>query len=142
MNTKRLTFVTLTAAALLLFSSAGWTADDDAEATIRLMSTAEADEPAAVTKQLSIPTHLMQKSEAAQQRAVEKSQKGLDNAAERGEKKGFEHAGTRGQERSEEARERNAEMSEKAKENRENKGRSEDRPEPPDGPPDGPPGGI
>ena len=41
MKTKRLTFVTLTAAALLLFSSAGWTADDDAEATIRLMTAGE-----------------------------------------------------------------------------------------------------
>lgn len=133
-----MTVLTLTAAALLLFSGAGWGADDDSEATIRLMSAAEADEPEAVTKQLTIPTHLMQASEEAQQRAVENSAKGLDNAAERGEKKGFEHAGSRGQERSEEARERGAEMSEKAREKRENKGRSDDRPEPPEGPP-GPP---
>lgn len=135
MKTNRLTIVTLTAAALMLFSSVGWTADDDGEATIRLMSTAEADEPEAVTKQLSIPTHLMQASEEAQQRAIEKSQKGLENAAERGEKKGFEHAGSRGKERSEDARERGAEMSDKARENRESKSRSEDRPEPPEGPP-------
>jgi hypothetical protein len=140
MKTNRLTIVTLTAAALMLFSGAGWTADDDGEATIRLMSTAEADEPEAVTKQLSIPTHLMQASEEAQQRAIDNSTKGLENAADRGEKKGFEHAGSRGQERSEEARERGAEMSESAKEDRENRGRSENRPEPPEGPPEGPPG--
>lgn len=134
MKTKRLTIVTLAAAGLLLFSTAGWTADD-AEATIRLMDVAEADEPEVVTKQLSIPTHLMQASPEAQQRAVENSAKGLENAAERGEKKGFERTENRGQERAEEAHERNSEMSEKAKENRENKGRSEDRPEPPETPP-------
>lgn len=134
MNTKRLTVVTLAAAALLLFSSTGWTADD-AEATIRLMGAAEADEPEAVTKELAIPAHLMQASKEVQQRAVEKSAKGLENAAQRGEKKGFEHAGTRGQERSAEARERGAEMSEKTRETREAKGRSEDRPEPPETPP-------
>jgi hypothetical protein len=136
MKTKRLTFVTLTAAALLLFSSAGWTADDDSEATIRLMGAAEADEPAAVTKELAIPEHLLKNaSDEGVKRAVEKSANGLMNAANRGEKKGFEHAGTRGQERSEEARERSAEMSEKTKETREAKGRSEDRPEPPETPP-------
>ena len=135
MNTKRLTFVTLTAAALLLFSSAGWTADDDSEATIRLMGAAEADEPTAVTKELAIPTHLMQASQEAQDRAVKNAEQGLQNAAQRGEKKGFEKAGTPGRGRPEEAQERNSEMSEKAKENRENKGRSEDRPEPPETPP-------
>lgn len=135
MKTKRLTVVTLTAAALLLFSSAGWTADDDGEATIRLMGAAEAELPQAVTKQISIPTHLMQASESAQQHAVEKSAKGLENANERGEKKGHERSENTGQQRAEEARERGAEMSEKANENRENTGRSKDRPEPPQGPP-------
>ena len=136
MKTKRLTFVTLTAAALLLFSSAGWTADDDAEATIRLMGAAEADEPEAVTKELAIPEHLLENaSEEGVKRALQNSADGLANAANRGEKKGFEHAGSRGQERSEDARERNAEMSEKTKETREAKGRSEDRPEPPETPP-------
>ena len=127
--------MTLTAAALLFFSSAGWTADDDAEATIRLMGAAEAELPEAVTKQISIPIELMQASDEAQQRAVENSEKGLDKAHERKEHR------DKGQMQAEDARDRNSEMSEKAKENRENKGRSEDRPEPPDGPPEGPPGG-
>ena len=135
MKTKRLTFVTLTAAALLLFSSAGWTADDDSEATIRLMGAAEADEPTVVTKELAIPQHLMQASQEAQERAIKNSEDGLKNAAERGEKKGFEKAGNPGRGRAEEALERNSEMNEKAKENRENKGRSEDRPDPPETPP-------
>ena len=126
MQTKPRTVVTLVAA-LLLFSSAGWTADDDGEATIRLMGAAEAELPQAVTKQISIPTHLMQASESAQQHAVEKSAKGLEKANQRNENKSRQ--GT------EEVRERSADMSEKAKENRENKGRSEDRPEPPQGPP-------
>jgi hypothetical protein len=136
MKTKRLTFVTLSAAALLLFSSAGWTADDDAEATIRLMTTAEADEPEAVTKQLAIPEHLLNNaSDEGVKRAVENSANGLANAASRGEKKGFEHAGSRGQERSEDARENKSEMSEKTRETRENEGRADDRPEPPETPP-------
>ena len=137
MKTKRLTFVTLTAAALLLFSSAGWTADDDAEATIRLMDTAEADESEAVTKVLAIPVHLMQEaSQTGQAKAIEKAENALKNAAEQGEKKGFDRVGMPGRGRTEDARDRNAEMSEKATENRENRGRSEDRPEPPEGPPD------
>ena len=135
MKTKRLTVVTLTAAALLLFSSAGWTADDDAEATIRLMGAAEADEPEAVTKELAIPEHLMKASEKGIQQATENSADGLQNAADRGEKKGFEKAGTPGRGRADEALERNSEMSEKAKENRENKGRADDLPEPPETPP-------
>jgi len=135
MKTKRLTLVTLTAAALLLLSSTGWTADDDGEATIRLMGAAEAELPQAVTKQISIPTHLMQASESAQQHAVEKSAKGLENANERGEKKGHERSENTGRQGTEEARERSADMSEKAKENRENKGRSEDHAEPPEDPP-------
>ena len=126
MQTKPRTVVTL-AAALLLFSSAGWTADDDGEATIRLMGAAEAELPQAVTKQISIPTHLMQASEDAQQRAIQKSAKGLEKANQRNENKSRQ--GT------EEARERSADMSEKAKENRENKGRSEDHPGPPEDPP-------
>lgn len=125
----------LIAAALLLFSGAGWTADDDAEATIRLMGAAEAELPEAVTKQIEIPRHLLEASEDGQRRAVEKSAQGLVNANERGEKRGQERSENSGQQRAEEARERGAEMSEKAKENRENKGRSEDQPEPPDGPP-------
>ena len=130
MKTKRLTFVTLTAASLLLFSAAGWTADDDAEATIRLMGAAEAELPQAVMKEIAIPTNLMNAGEDAEKRAVEKAERGLARANERGNR--FDN----GQLKAEEALDRKAEMSEKATENRENRGRSEDRPEPPEGPPD------
>ena len=49
------------AAILLMGVSAGaWAADDDgAEATIRLMGTAEAERPDAVTKTITLPAHLM-----------------------------------------------------------------------------------
>jgi hypothetical protein len=127
MKTKRPTAVTLAAPAVLLISAAGWTADDDAEATIRLMGAAEAELPQAVMKEIAIPTDLMNAGEAAEKRAVERAEKGLAKARERGDR--FD----RGQLEAEEARERNAEMSEKATENRENHGRSEDRPEPPEG---------
>ena len=129
MKTRQLTLI---AAALMLFSSAGWTADDDGEATIRLMGAAEAELPDAVTKQITIPEHLMKAGVDMQQRTVEKAEKGLKNANERNERR------EKGQSHAEEARDRGAEMSEKARENRENRGRSEDRPERPDGPP-GPP---
>ena len=134
MKTKRLTFVTLTAAALLLFSSAGWTADDDSEATIRLMGAAEAELPDAVTKQISIPEDLMQASDDAIQRAKDNSLNGMNKAHERKERR------EKGQMQAEDARERNAEMSEKTKETREAKGRAnDDRPEPPETP-ETPPG--
>ena len=131
MKTKPLTLI---AGALMLFSSAGWTADDDGEATIRLMGAAEAELPEAVTKQITIPTHLMKAGvDAQQRRAVEKAEKGLDKAEKRHERreKGLLQA-------DDEARDRGAEMSDNARENRDNRGRSEDRPEKPEGPP-GPP---
>ena len=134
MKTKRLTIVTCTAAALMLFSSAGWTADDDAEATIRLMGAAEADLPDAVTKLITIPTDLMQASEEAQQRAVANSAKGLEKANQRIERRESNRL------HADEARDRKAEMSDSAMEDRENRGRAEDRPEPPNSPPEGPPG--
>ena len=126
MKTKKLILI---ATGLMLFSSAGWTADDDSEATIRLMGAAEAELPEAVTKQITIPTHLM-KAGTDQQRAVEKAEKGLEKAEQRHERR------EKGQLHNEEARDRSAEMSEKARENRENRDRSEDRPEKPEGPPD------
>ena len=134
MKTKRLTIVTCIAAALLLFSSAGWTADDDAEATIRLMGAAEADLPDAVTKLITIPTDLMQASEEAQQRAVANSAKGLEKANQRIERRESNRL------HADEARDRKAEMSDSAREDRENRGRAEDPPEPPNSPPEGPPG--
>ena len=81
-------------------------------------------------KEIAIPTDLMNAGEDAKKRAVDKAEKGLAKALERGDRSDS------GQLKAEEARERNAEMSEKATENRENHGRSENRPEPPEGPPD------
>lgn len=135
-ETMKMTLVTMTATALLLFTGAGWAADENAEATIRLMGAAEAELPDAVTKQISIPLELMNANAETQQRAVDKAEKGLINANERPE------PGEKGQLQADDARDRGAEMSEKARENREDRGRSEDRPEPPQGPPDGPPGQL
>ena len=43
---------------VLLASGSGW-ADDDAEATIRLMGKAEVELPDAVTKEITLPEHLL-----------------------------------------------------------------------------------
>ena len=122
---KKVTLIFATT--VLLVSGAGWAADD-AEATIRLMGVAEAELPDAVTKQITLPEHLLLETED-QVAAVDKAQKGLDKANERNEH------GNKGQERAAEAREHAAEMQEKAKENRKNRGRSDDHPEPPESPP-------
>lgn len=111
----------------LLASGSGWAADD-AEATIRLMGKAEAELPDAVTKEITLPEHLLLETED-QVAAVEKAAEGLAKAHER-------HARREaGQDNAAEARERGAEMSEKAKDNREYRGRSDDHPEPPEPPP-------
>ena len=123
---KKVTLIFATT--VLLVSGTGWAADD-AEATIRLMGVAEAELPDAVTKQITLPEHLLLKPED-QVAAVEKAQKGLDKANERNEH------GNKGQERAAEAREHAADMQEKAKDNREIRGRSkDDRPTPPETPP-------
>lgn len=118
----------LVATTVLLLSGTGWAADA-AEATIRLMGNAEAELPEAVTRQISLPEHLLMESED-QVAAVEKAEKGLakanDAAAQRNQ----------GQERAAEARENGSEMKEKAKESREHHVRSDDRPTPPEPPPD------
>ena len=121
--------LTIAAAALALCSSVGWAADGDGEATIRLMGKAEADLPEAVTKEITLPAHLLEESTDKQARAVEKAAKGLEKANQRHARR------ENGQAQAEEARERNTEMNEKANENRENRGRSEDHPTPPDSPP-------
>ena len=121
--------LTFAAAALALCSSVGWAADSDAEATIRLMGKAEAELPEAVTKEITLPAHLLEESTDNQARAVEKAAKGLEKANQRHARR------ENGQAQAEEARERNNEMNEKANENRENRGRSEDHPTPPDSPP-------
>ena len=119
------------AAVLLMGVSAGaWAADDDgAEATIRLMGTAEAELPDAVTKKISLPDHLLVEGED-QVAAVEKAKNGHDRVNARRENK------TTGQERAEEVRQQGKEMAENAKEARENRGRSDDRPDRPGRPDD------
>ena len=122
---KKVTLIFATT--VLLVSGSGWAADD-AEATIRLMGNAEAERPDAVTKQITLPEHLLLETKD-QVSAVEKAEKGLAKANERHARR------EQGQDRAAEAREHAAEMKEKAKENRENRGRSEDHPTPPETPP-------
>ena len=118
------------AAVLLMGVSAGAWADDDdgAEATIRLMGTAEAERPDAVTKTITLPAHLM--VEGDDQVATVDKAKGHDKANERLDKR------EKGLSKADAARDKGAEMSEKANENRANRGRSEDRPDPPGRPED------
>ena len=116
------------AIALMAVSADARAADDDgAEATIRLMGTAEAELPDAVTKRISLPPRLLVEGED-QVSAVEKAKKGHDKANERLDRR------EKGLSQADLAREHGEEMSEKAKEVRENKGRSGDRPDPPDRP--------
>ena len=116
------------AAVLLMGVSAGAWADDDdgAEATIRLMGTAEAERPDAVTKTITLPAHLM--VEGDDQVATVDKAKGHDKANERLDKR------EKGLSQADAARDKGAEMSETAKENREARGRAEDRPGRPDNP--------
>lgn len=119
--------VSIAAMILMAVSTGAWAAgDDDAEATIRLMGTAEAELPDAVTKTITLPDHLLVESDD-QVAAVEKAQKGHDKANEQRDKQ---------KDKANAARERGAEMSEKTKETRENNGRAEDRPDPPNRPED------
>lgn len=124
MNKVTLIFATT----VLLASGSGWAADD-AEATIRLMDKAEAELPGAVTKQITLPEHLLTADPEDQVAAVEKAENGLAKANERNDHR------DKGQDQAAEARENGAEMQEKARENRENRGRSDDRPTPPETPP-------
>ena len=113
---------------MMAASAGAWAADDDgAEATIRLMGTAEAELPDAVTKQISLPDHLLLE-EQDQVTAVDKAKQGHDKANERHEKRNS------GLTKADSVREQGAELSEKANEARENKGRSDERPEPPNRP--------
>jgi hypothetical protein len=132
----------LTPLALMAFSTSGWTAmADDAEATIRLMEASEAEESTDVTRVISLPEHLLLADPEDQVKAVERAEKGLDNAEKNVNKALPENASDQARE----AREAAADMSEKAKENRENRGRSDDRPDRPGrpenpGPPENPGG--
>ena len=124
----------LASISLTLFGANGWAQQDDdgTEATIRLMDAAEAELPYAVTKEITLPAHLLKESEDDQVAAVERAKKGLYTANANRPKKGLSQADA--------ARERGAEMSENAHDNRGNRGRSEDPPGPPEnpGPPDNP----
>ena len=109
-------------------------AEDPAEATIRLRGAAEAEVPEAVTKEIKQPPAAVENS-----KAVEKAASGLQSARENRDRR------ENGLSRADEAREHGAEMAEEARQNRENRGRCEDRPTPPDrpeppDPPQGPPG--
>ena len=117
------------AVALMGVSAGTWAADDEgAEATIRLMGTAEAELPDAVTKTISLPDHLVLQSK--EQAATVERARGHDNANERRE------AREKNLSKADKAREHGAEMSEKTKEVRENQGRAKDRPERPERPED------
>lgn len=105
--------------AFLLMGGQAWA--DEGEATIRLMSNAEAELPGAVTREIKLPEYL--REDVA---AVENAAKGLSTANQFRSKEGLTQAA--------EARERGAEMAEAAQENRENRGRSDDRPAPPEMP--------
>ena len=105
-------------------------ADDEMEATMRLMGEAEAELPDAVTKEIKLPDSLLTKDPESAD--IENSAKGHETANENRLRR------EEGLSNAEEAREHGAEMSEQAKENRENHGRSEDQPTPPENP--GPPG--
>jgi hypothetical protein len=114
--------------------SSSWTqetgADEDAEATIRLMGAAEVELPDAVTKEISLPESIAEDSAA-----VENAAHGLETANENRMRR------EEGLTTADEARQRGAEMAEDAMENRENRGRSDDLPERPDVPePPTPPG--
>ena len=128
----------LASVALMTFSHNGWTdmADDDAEATIRLMGNAEAQSSDDVTKTIALPQHLLDADPEAQANKVEKSAKGLESADQNRNKEHSDNAS----EQAQEARAHGKEMSENAKENRANRGRSEEAPGRPDDPgrPDNP----
>lgn len=119
--------------ALLLCCGSAWAQsdgdEDEAEITIRLMGTADAELPDAVTDQIALPESLREDSAA-----VENAQFGIDTANENRQRR------EEGLTTADEARERAAEMAEEAQENRENRGRADDLPETPDvpGPPDVP----
>ena len=122
----KIRLTSITALSLMLIGTGAWA--DDGEATIRLMGNAEAELPEAVTREITLPQHLLDASDESQSAAVENAEHGLETANEnRGRSE-------QGRANAEEARERGAEMSEKAKEARENRGRSEDPPGRPDNP--------
>lgn len=107
--------------AVLLSANIAWAADgSEAELTIRLMGTAEAELPDAVTKEITLPEAVAEDSAA-----VEKAARGMDAANDNRQRR------ETGLLQADEARERGADMAGEAQDNRESRGRSEDRPDPP-----------
>jgi uncharacterized protein YaiI (UPF0178 family) len=95
--------------------------DEVAESTIRLMGAAEAELPAAVTKDIKLPASLSVNS-----RAVENASRGQQQAQEnRGRRE-------QGLSKADEAREKGKEISEQANQSRENRSRFEEPPGRPD----------
>ncbi len=83
-----------------LFNSAAWADNSDAEATIRLMSKSEAELPEAVTREITLPAHLLAENPEDRAAAAEKAEQGLVKANER-----TEHRDA-GQDQAEDARDR------------------------------------
>ncbi len=114
-------------AALLLSTCPSWADEpddgDNTKATIRLMSNAEAEFPAAVTKTITLPENF------ADDEAVANSARGRLLTANTNRL-----IGNQGIDRAEEEQQRRMEMAEAAQEAQENMGRSEDRPDPPNKP--------
>ena len=122
--------------ALMGVSAGAWADDDDdgAEATIRLMDSAESALPGAVTKTITLPDHLLVET-ADQAATVNEAKHGHDKANERLENENR----AKGLSQAEAARQSGKELAEKAKEARENRARSEppgrpDNPGPPENP--------
>jgi hypothetical protein len=116
--------------AVLLAGSPAW-ADDDAEATIRLMGAAEATLPDAVMNEITLPGAARPNAAAVQRLEQALAHAGPGNRPQ--------------QSRADEALQNAKSASENARDNREDRGRSEDAPghaedRPGNGPPDGVPG--
>jgi len=104
-------------------------AGDEAETTIRLMGTPDAELPAEVTRQIELPPAARENTAA-----VERAERGLERANDNRDRR------ESGRARADEARERGMEMSEEARDNAENRSRAEEnRPDVP-GRPDSPGG--
>jgi hypothetical protein len=109
-------------ALIAMMGTGTWAADDDdgAEATIRLMDTAEAALPGAVTRTITLPEHLLVENED-QVAAVDRAKSGHDKANQRLENEGR----AKGLSQAEAARERGEQLADKAKEARENRSRAD-----------------
>lgn len=130
-------------ASLLVFAGSSAWADDgddvDAETTIRLMDTAEANSSLVVTRDIALPENARVDPPGRR-----KSAAGNGKDQEKRDQRDQRDRGDRGRSRADEARDNARDMSDDARENRENRGRSGDppgrgRPDRPD-PPKGPPG--